>query len=607
MKLIKWLVFVVVALGVSLFAYLTLFFNINDFKPQIVEQVKEQTGRDLAINQDLSWSFFPSFGINIGEVTFSNPQGFDPVNMLEIKQAVANVALIPLFSQQVEIEQLSLDGLKLNLVTNKQGVTSFSGLDSTSDKATQSDPTTEDTSHSANLSSLKIAGIEITNLQINVIDEQVNSNQTFNLTSFTLDSFSLGEFSNIAYEFDAQLPDMKVSSSGEGKIKVSNELNIIELIDLDIENLAEGDSLPNKAIKSSLTLGANAVLDTKDVKIAIKDLKVDSIEALAMLDVNYANTIPIIKVMVEFGDIDLDTLLPKNEQQTDSEQASSSPEPTTEPDLSALKQIDLSVDLKAKSIKVNNLLTQNWQMNATVRNGIVNLEQLKADLYEGNILVTAKLDGRNKTPSYQFAKTLTGVQIRPLLTDLAEVDLISGNANLKINGSGKSLIPSKLKQQLLAKGNFEVADGSLYGVNIPQMIRSAEKKLQGDLSATDDSELKTDFTSLTGHFDISKGVVSNPDLSMASPLIRLDGKGTANIISEAIDYQLITKVVGSLAGQGGESGDLSGVDIPLKISGTFKEPKYGIDTDALMQGQLKKQTDEAKDKLKDSLFKKLGL
>ncbi len=139
------------------------------------------------------------------------------------------------------------------------------------------------------------------------------------------------------------------------------------------------------------------------------------------------------------------------------------------------------------------------------------------------------------------------------------------------------------------------------------MIRSAQAKLKGDLSAQEEGERKTDFSSLTGSFSLKNGVANNPDLAMASPLIRLAGAGSANLISEQLDYKLKTSVVGSLKGQGGEGkNDLAGVEIPLMISGSFQEPKFALDTQALFDSKLKEETEKVKDKLKDSIFKKLG-
>jgi len=44
MKVIKWLVISILAVGICAVLYLTVFFNVNDFKPQIVDAVKQHTG-----------------------------------------------------------------------------------------------------------------------------------------------------------------------------------------------------------------------------------------------------------------------------------------------------------------------------------------------------------------------------------------------------------------------------------------------------------------------------------------------------------------------------------------------------------------------------------
>lgn len=600
MKLIKWLVVFILTVGICTVLYLTLFFNINDFKPQIVDAVKKQTGRTLTIKQDLSWSFFPSLGINVGAISFSNPDSFQPQQMLEINQAVANVALIPLFSQEIEIEQLNLDGLTVNLVTDKEGKTSFYGLDE--NKQTTAIPAETANRQPVTLSSLNIGGISITNMQVNIVNQQTKTEQHFTLSSFTLGQFSLGQFADMDYEFEADLAELKLSSTGKGQIKVSEKFDNIQINQFSISNNFKGESLPKKSLQVDLLTDVVIALKNKDVTLTINELTLDNIEANAKVALNYANTIPVIKLDIELGDIDLDSLLPQSDKAVEDKVETASIESDKEPDLSALKQVDLTLALKAKSIKVNNLLTQNWQMDTVVKQGVIDLKKLSAELYKGHISVTAKVDARKSVPTYQFDKQVSGVQIRPLLTDLAEIDLLSGTANFAVKGEGSSLISSKLKQQLIANGQFEIADGSLYGVNIPQMIRSAQKKMAGDLSAQDIQELKTDFTSLTGSFKLLEGALNNPDLSMSSPLIRLDGKGTANIISEKIDYKLVTKVVGSLVGQGSEQDSLKGVDIPLSISGSFQDPKFGLDTDALLKGRLNQE----KDKLKDSLLKKLG-
>ena len=603
MKLLKWFFVAMLGLVAALVVYITLIFDPNDFKPQIVEVVKEKTGRNLAINSDLSWTFFPSLGIKLGGITLSNPEGFESAAMVSVNEVVAEVALMPLLAKEVEISQLNLNGLTLSLETQKDGRSSFDGLTGEGQPSEAATTSVNDTS-SVSLSKLDIGGISITNTQISNLDRQSNTKQLLSLKSLTLGRFQLDKFAPLKYELSASLPDLNVTSSGEGQIKVSQDLQNIVINDFVVTNQLKGKGMPNGELKAELTTSLEMALDKQTMSLVLASFSAADIDASGKLDIAYGNKVPSIVAMLEVGDVDLDRFLPEKSANTqDSKQTDTATVASVEPDLTAMKSVNLDVDVKVKSVKVANMKTQNWVFKMAMKQGVANVSQLSAALYGGTIKASAKLDGRNKVAKYEFDKRLKGVDIRALLIDAAEVDMLDGTANFNVAGKGSSLLPDNLKKNLLANGKFEIADGAIHGVNIPQMIRDAQAKLGGDMSSSGSSEQKTDFTSMTGSFKVAKGVVTNPDLNMASPLIRLTGAGTANVINEALNYKLTTSVVGSLEGQGGNERDaLYGVEIPFAISGTMSEPKFALDTKALLDSKLKDETN----KLKDSLFKKFG-
>ncbi|MBB1383632.1 AsmA family protein, partial [Shewanella sp. SR41-2] len=359
----------VLTIVVGITVYLTMFFDLNNFKPQIVDAVKKQTGRDLQISQDLSWSVFPSLGIKLGGISLSNPNGFTPASMLDVNEAVANVALMPLFSQQIEVDLLKLDGLTLNLVTQKDGKTSFDGL--TAETSAEKPQSTSSNSEAMSLQTLDIGGIELTNTNINIIDMASNTTQTFSLKSFTLGQFSLGQFADFAYEFSATLPDMQLASSGQGKIKVDQALQNVTINDFDMVHKAQGDSLPGKAITAELSTQMKMALDAKTIELQLTKMSAMDLAATGDIKINYGNSIPKIAMNLDVGDIDVDALLPKQEGDAKENEATPETAPSKEPDLSGLKSVDLTLNLTAKSIKVSNMLTQNWQMKMAVNKGVL--------------------------------------------------------------------------------------------------------------------------------------------------------------------------------------------------------------------------------------------
>lgn len=586
--------------------YITVFFDINNLKPEIIDAVKKHTGRELTITDDLNWTIYPSVGINLGGVTLSNPKGFTPTSMLHVNNALAEVSLMPLFNREIYVTKLNLDGAVINLVTRKNGQTSLDGLTGSNTSVKSNTSATQPSQ--SQIANIEIGGISIANTKINIIDEAKGESQTYTLNSFTLGRITLDNFAPITYEISANLTDMKITSKGYGELKLSSDFNIIVIDKLKTQTVAEGDSIPNKKMTTALGVNSTIELDKKQVMADIKLLSHELINASGKLIVSYGATVPQISADFKIGDLDIDQFLPKSEVATRGKPESTNVQQATEPDLSMLKSLDLNAKLAIKSLKVANLTSQNWSVELGVKNGILDIKQLTADFYQGKFLLNAQVDARQAVTSYQFDKQITGVQIQPLLKDAVDVDLLAGTVNFKLKGSGKSMLPDALKKNLLATGRFEITDGALYDINIAQMIRSAQAKLKGDFSNEIKEERKTDFSSLTGTFSLKNGIAANPDLSMASPLLRLGGMGSANLMTEFLDYRLTASLVNTLIGQGSnDKYSFSSIDIPLTITGSFQKPEYALDTKVLLNNQLKEEADKAKEKLKDSLFKKLGL
>jgi AsmA protein len=153
-------------------------------------------------------------------------------------------------------------------------------------------------------------------------------------------------------------------------------------------------------------------------------------------------------------------------------------------------------------------------------------------------------------------------------------------------------------------------NGALNGFNLRQSIDVAKAKFSGG-DPPAEKTLKTDFTSLTLSGVIRKGVFSSDDLDLQAPLLRVSGKGKADLNRDEVDYLVYAKLVGSIEGQKGEAAqDLAGLTIPVRIKGPFTEPEIGVELgDMLKAGvdaqkeQLKQQIDAQKEQLEKQLKK----
>ncbi len=593
MNWFKWLLAVVAGFIAVAAFYLLVVFDLNDFKAEITRKVEQQTGRQLQIAGDIGWTIYPSLGLSLSDVKLSNPKGFAPEQMLEVSELKAAVALMPLFNQDLQIQQLHLDGVIANLVTRKDGSSSMDGL--TANKTTT---TTETETAAATGPELQLQDLSVSNLQLNLLSEG-SLDQRLTLKSLKLNDFKANEWAPLDFELVVLSSQTQLDVKGSAQLQLSENNQLVQLKDFVLETDFTGVPVKQLSLETELTLA----LDKKQLEWQWKKLQLDEIKGSGQLAVNYAKQ-AVIKLDLQLDEVDTASYSSENS----TEQAGTTAQQSqAEPDLSALRQFDLDLKLAVKTLKVAGLHTENLQLALTNKAGLVQIQNASADLYQGKVLAKATLDARKTPVSYSFNKQLSGLALRPLLTDGADIDLLSGTAKLSIEGKGHSLLPEQIKKNLLATGSFEVTDGSLYGVNIAQMIRNAKATLKNEAQTGDNSEQKTDFSSLTGSFNLTDGLLTNPDLKMAAPLLRLAGKGSANLINEELDYQLSTALVNTSKGQGGkEKDELAGIEIPLKISGTMQKPKYALDTKALVEGQLKDKVESGKEKLKNKLLEKLG-
>ena len=73
----------------------------NGYKPQIRDQVREATGRDLEIGGDISLGILPAPALTVENVRFANAEGLEPPHMATLERLEVRVAFGPLLSGQI--------------------------------------------------------------------------------------------------------------------------------------------------------------------------------------------------------------------------------------------------------------------------------------------------------------------------------------------------------------------------------------------------------------------------------------------------------------------------------------------------------------------------
>jgi AsmA protein len=174
---------------------------------------------------------------------------------------------------------------------------------------------------------------------------------------------------------------------------------------------------------------------------------------------------------------------------------------------------------------------------------------------------------------------------------------------MKLTTRGNTV--SALKRALNGSMSLSLKDGAIKGINIAKKLREAQAMFGkgGGTAQTQSANQgeKTDFSSLTASFKVNRGVAHNDDLLLMSPLLRISGGGDIDIGHDSLNYVTKAKLVGSLKGQGGQS-NLSGVTVPVRLSGPYNNLKYRLDFGAMVTEAAKQKI---KTKLQDQLQQRL--
>jgi len=241
MKALKWIVWIVgglVLLAVVVIAIVAATFDPNDYKPQLVNLVKERTGRTLTMDGKIGLTFFPKIGAQVEKVTLSEP-GNAKV-FAKVDEARVALALLPLLSKQVIVDRVTLSGLAVDLVRYKDGRTNFDDL--TGQGAKPEKPAEKPPATSGPPLAIDIGGITLKNSAVGWRDERDGTDlrlSDVNLKTGRIASGVPGKL-EFAAKLDGAQPKANLQVDLETGYRLNFETQGASLSSLDLK--ARGDA-----------------------------------------------------------------------------------------------------------------------------------------------------------------------------------------------------------------------------------------------------------------------------------------------------------------------------------------------------------------------------
>ncbi|OYU39384.1 MAG: AsmA family protein [Pseudorhodobacter sp. PARRP1] len=243
-------------------------------------------------------------------------------------------------------------------------------------------------------------------------------------------------------------------------------------------------------------------------------------------------------------------------------------------DVSALAAMDAVVSLAADSLDLGMVKFGPSQIVLTNDRSRLVTELRKVSAYEGVISGQFVVNGR-KGLSVGGDLSFAGMALQPLLADFGGYQRLIGTGDMRVKFLGSGASVDAIMQGLSGSGSLALSNGEILGLDIAGMLRTLDTSYVG-------AGQKTIFDSLGGSFTIAGGVLRNDDLVLKSPYITATGAGDVGLGARNLEYRIKATALADDTGAGG-------LTAPLLIKGSWANPKFSLDLQALADEKLAEQ------------------
>ena len=614
-------IFVLIVLVIGAAIIIPFVLPASFYQERVQLAASEALHRDVALDGELELRLLPRIEIRASNVSIANADGFGDAPFAEMGEMRIAVRLEPLLSRRIEIAEFVLIDPTIRL-QQRGGRNNW-----TMAAAGQTPPPAAEGGFrrpgalpfEANLGDIRIENgtisyadgaqsHDITGLDVAIslpsldgpmqLDGALSANgerMSFSANIASLRGFFEGRETGLVLDLGGNL----VTAHFDGNFRESADLSVDGAFNTSvpsIRNLARFagvDMPPGDSLRRFSTAGRISG-DPLHIALRADAIRLDEIAGSGRLNVNLESAKPRLDGELTLATLDVSPYLPEPVEDASTSPAGIAPWSEEIIDLAGLGLVDADLRLSVGTLKFGEVEVSDTDLRLRVLNSRLEANLTQISLYQGRGTADIVVNGRSTNPSYSLRADLTGLDAEPFLTATAGFDRLRGTGALELAFTSAGASQAAIMQSVAGNGQFSFRDGAITGLNVAQTIRNVSSFVSGSGNASaSDTETpaatgdnaETDFSALTGTFNASAGRITNTDLLLLSPLLRITGTGWVNLPDQTLDYRLQPRAVASIQGQGGDR-DLQGITVPVRIRGNFNNVSIGVDTEAVGQALL---------------------
>jgi AsmA protein len=574
---------------------LVLLVNPNDFRGYMVRQVEARSGYQLKLDGPLRWHVWPQLSILSGRMSLTAPGAETP--LVSADNMRLDVALIPLFSHQLQVNQVMLKGAVIQLTPQTEAVRKSDAPVAPRENTLPDAPS--DTGWSFDIGSLKVADSVLVFQHED--DEQV-----------TVRNISLKMEQDANHQATIEFSGRVNRDQRDLTLSLNANVNAADYphqLTADIQQLnwqLTGADLPTQGITGQGTLQAVWREELKQLELDNLNLQANDSSLKGQASVSLAEK-PKWVFNLQFDKLNLENLLAApspDAASTDAPQNGQSqvkqPRPVIssnldQPDYNGLRGFTADVLLKANSVRWRGIDFTDVSSQMFNHNGLLVISELSGKMGAGHLSLPGTLDVRNDNPTAKFQPRLENVEIGTILKAFNYPISLTGQMTLAGDFSGTRIDADAFRREWQGQAHLDLKDTRMEGLNFQQLVQQAVER-SSDVKAKENYDSATRLDSFTTDLTLDNGALSLDSMEGTSSLLSLTGAGTLDLVKETADTRFKVRVLSGWEGESKLIDFLKETPIPLNVYGKWQALNYSLQVDQVLRKHLQ---DEAKRRLND--------
>ena len=581
------------------------------------DQLRIATGRDVSIKGDVAMTFWPVLGVKADQLEVGNADWAEGGPMLTAASAAIGVQASSLLRGDIVITNIEAQSPTIRLEQRLDGRASWQFTDASGEAQIETETSPDRTAQPITIQALKVtdatlvydaegsdlvsyAGVDLTLDWPEAAGQAViaaslvpaGSRVSVDATIQNFAAFLAGELQGVqaALNTGAGSATLKGRASLAGAVdgamtlKTGDTGGFLAQLGLPVVDLPQGLGR-SLNVSTQLTLTPDRNMSLREL---VADLGGNALRGGADISLNGT---PVVNAELRAGALNLAMLSEGSGSDEGNSGTPSTGWSKAAIDASGLGAFNGSIGLQADSVDLGALKLGATTTRLTNDNSRMVFDLQKVAAYGGAFTGNFVMNNRNGL-SVGGKLNANGVQMQPLLSDLAGLTRFSGagDARLSFLSSGGNV--DTIMRRLRGDGAINVGRGSIEGIDLDKLMGSFD--VQGGTTV---------FDSLTANFAITDGVLRNDDLAMLLPNFTTTGAGQIDLGAQSLDYTVTPKALRLNEGKG--------VAVPVRISGAWANPKIRPDLKAAIDLNLAEEKAkveaEVKAKVTEKLEEELGI